>query len=143
MCPVHHQGNSPERNSRVSDRLRLTTFRLKSFLWNDTSAAQPILGFGFVSDFSGSGVGIYLAEPLAKGMPVKIAFESETSETFKGAVAWSARYSLEQHFMGHTSFSYRIGIKFIFRSEAERQRFAKYVDSLRARALELKRGMVF
>lgn len=138
MCPIHHLKG----NKRSTERLRLATVRLKAFVWSDKSE-EPLRGFGFVADMSENGVGLYLGEKLAVGESVRVAFESVDAPVYKGSVVWVARYALEQHFVGRKALSFRVGINFLFVSEAERQRFVSYTDSVRKHAMIVQPGMVF
>lgn len=138
MCPIHHF-----KNKRSSQRLKLATVRLKTYLWPRKDSDAPLEGFGFVADMSESGVGIYLGEKLGVGQAVRLAFESKGAPVYKGAVIWVSRYTLDQHFVGRKSLSFRIGIKFVFASEAERQRYAKFMEDVRRHATAVQPGMVF
>lgn len=140
MCPVHHL--AANKSKRTKERLRLTVARLKTFLWTESDDVQ-FQGFGFISDFSESSVGVYLAEKLSKGNHVRVAFESAEGEAYRGEVIWCNRYTLDQHFVGHRTMSYRVGIKLRFSSEAERQRYSNYYASIKARTLLIKPGMEF
>ena len=134
MCPIHHQG----RNSRrANERLRLATTRLKIYVWNARSEGTPTEGFGFLADISTTGVGIFIGEKLAPGTPVRMGFENLDGMSFRGSVAWSMRYSLEQHFLGHSALAFRMGVRLQFGSEAERQRYLAYQKELCDRALVL------
>lgn len=135
MCPIHHQGKD---SRRANERLRLATTRLKIYVWNARSEGTPNEGFGFLADISPSGVGIFLGEKLAAGTHVRLGFETADGMSFRGAVAWSMRYSLEQHFLGHSALSFRMGVRLLFGSEAERQRYLTYQKELCDRALALQ-----
>lgn len=139
MCPVHHLS---KKSQRTKERLRLSTARLKSFIWRGDDQA-PIEGFGFVADFSETGLGLYFGEKVAKGQQVRVALSSEGAESFRGNVIWCNRYSMEQNFVGHKALSYRVGIKLVFSSEAERQRYVAYFKSLQDQALVIRPGMIF
>lgn len=139
MCPIHHLS---VKSNRSKSRLRLATTRTKVFVWvNGDDEIKK--AFGFVADFSETGVGIYCSDKMAKNIGLRIAIETEEGESFRGTVIWCNRYSLEQHFVGHKAMSYRVGIKLIFSSEAERQRYVKYYMDLQKRAMAVRPGMVF
>jgi hypothetical protein len=135
----------PERNEKRSqERLRLTTYRLRVFLWpEDGECLERYDGFSFVSDFSFGGVGLYLATKIAVGESVRVAFDSPEGPTFKAIVAWENRISYRQQFLGHDSLSHRLGLKFQFGTEAERQRYLEYFEQLKARVLQIAPGMNF
>lgn len=137
MCPIHSKSN------RDHSRLKLATFRMKSFLWMEKYGDEPLGGFGFVADFSEVGVGLYVSENIKVHSNVRMSFESQDSTTYKGVVIWSQRYSLEQHFVGHKALSYRIGIKFLFGTEAERRRYVEYYHDVKNRVLAIKPGLIF
>ena len=140
MCPVHHPGKENRRNN---ERIRLTTFKLPVFLWDEESQSDALKGFSFVSDISATGAGFYLKENLPKGTLVRLALESRESKSYRGIVMWSNRFDLRQRFYASETFSYRIGIRFRFSSEAERQRYLKYLEELQGKALLVKPGMSF
>jgi hypothetical protein len=140
VSPVYNNKQDPR---RAYERLRLTTAKLRIFLWGSQGEAEPNEGFGFVSDFSQGGLGIYLGQSLRAGESVRISLDSREGVTYRGTVAWCNRFSLEQNFFGHDALSYRVGIKFLFGSEAERQRYLEYYRDLQARALRVEPGMKY
>jgi PilZ domain len=127
MCPVHNPGRS---KSRSAERLRFATFRLNCFLWVENHNEGPHSGFGFAADISETGAGLYVGIRLNPGAQVRVAFESETSPTYRAVLMWCQRYSLEQHFMGHPALDHRVGLRLQFITEAERQRYLEYFKSL-------------
>lgn len=138
MCPIHHFRD----DKRAKERLRLTTVRLKSFLWSERRD-EAMQGFGFVSDFSDTGVGLYLPKKLNLDEAVRVAFETEEAAAYRGNVVWTNRFALEQHFVGHEALSYRVGLKLMFGSEAERRRYVAYLEDLQKKAQFLNPGMIF
>lgn len=130
MCPIHHIGKSTK---RMNERLLFATFRIKCFLWVDQRQPEPIPGFGFASDISESGLGIYINTKLSPGTKVRISLEEETNQPYPGVVAWCQRYALEQRFHGHSALDHRLGIRFRFESEADHQRYLMYFNELRRR----------
>lgn len=131
MAPVHNPGRSKK---RLSERLRLATARIPCFVWTEGSAEEPLKGYGFVSDVSDGGMGIYLNVSLPKTTFVKVALEDEASSSFRGAVLWSRRFNLGQRFHSQATLDYRIGIHLLFDTESERQRYLMYFNDLRKRA---------
>lgn len=140
MCPVHHPGKN---HKRSQERLRLTTFRTRVYLWNEGSGLDSNAGFCFVSDFSPAGLGLYLKNKVSAGSTVRLAFDSANSTTYRATVMWANRVSFKQRFLGHEALSYRLGARFIFGSEAERQRYLKYMEELKLRVLAIEPGMKF
>jgi hypothetical protein len=140
MCPIHNPKNSERRSEK---RLRLTTFRLKVFVWPKESEERPLRGFGFLSEFSASGAGLFLPDQLAPASLVRLGFEAESGPTYRAIVVWSNRFSLRQKFVGHDSLSFRVGVKYQFGSEAERQRCLKYFDELKKAVLSLDGAMKY
>jgi hypothetical protein len=127
-----HLNKSKERRIRAQERLRMATYRLRAFVWNGKTKT-PLEAFAFVADFSDAGVGLFVGSKLKPLSFVEIAFEAEDSPPFNGKIAWCNRYTLEQHFLGHQTLSYRIGIQFVFASEPERKRYADYMQELQDR----------
>jgi hypothetical protein len=104
---------------------------------------EPLAGFCFLSEFSPSGAGLFLEKELATASFVRLAFESENGPTYRASVVWANRFALRQQFVGHEALSYRIGVRFQFVSEAERQRYLKYLEEIKGRALLIDPGMKF
>ena len=116
----------------MNERLRFVTFKVQC--WVRTEREEALIpGFGFASDISETGIGIYLDRKINVGSPVKITLEDEASQPFPGVVAWSQRFSLEQKFHGHHSLDHRLGVRFTFESEGERQRYIMFFNELRRR----------
>jgi hypothetical protein len=128
MCPVHHIGKS---SKRMNERLRFATYRIKCFLLVGKSQPEPLTGFGFAADISEAGIGIYIDKKLTVGTPVLVSLEDEGSEPYAGVVAWCQRYTLEQRFHGHSALDHRVGVRFQFQSEADRQRYLMYFNELK------------
>lgn len=141
MCPIHKFGESDHK--KVIERLRLTTFRIRSFLWIESENRPPLEGFSFISDFTQTGIGLYLKEKIPAASPVRVSFESESGISHRGMVFWSNRFAFRQQFLGHESLQFRIGVRYQFGSEAERQRYLKYLEELRSKALAVKGEMKF
>jgi hypothetical protein len=104
---------------------------------------EPLAGFCFLSEFSPSGAGLFLEKELTPASFVRVAFESVEGPTYRASVIWANRFALRQQFVGHEALSYRVGVRFQFVSEAERQRYLKYLDELKGRSLLIDSGMKF
>jgi hypothetical protein len=128
MCPVHHIGKSSQ---RMKERLRFTTYRIKCFLWVGKAQPESLTGFGFASDISEAGIGIYVNKKIAVGTAAQISLEDENSPSHSGVVAWCQRYTLSQNFHGHSALDHRIGVRFHFDTEADRQRYLMYFNELK------------
>jgi hypothetical protein len=141
MCPIHKfESGDPK---RVLEKLRFTTFRIKSYLWLDKKDAEPLHGFSFISEFTTSGVGLYLTESVAATSSVRLAFETSGGISFRGVVMWSNRFAFRQQYLGHEALKFRIGVRYLFGTEAERQRYLKYLEEIRTNALAVKGKMVY
>lgn len=140
MSPIFHRTGDKK---RAFERMHLATSRLKIFIWPGDSNPEPLQGFGFMSDLSESGVGVYVGRKLSPATSALIAFERADNVTYRGMVVWCNRFSLSQSFLGHDALNFRAGIKYLFSSEAERQRYLEYFAQLKARASVLKPGMDF
>lgn len=140
MSPVHQP---PGRERRSEDRLRQATFRLRVHVWQTVADEKPMPGFCFLSEFSRSGAGLFLDTELQPASFVRLAFETVDGPTYRATVVWANRVSLRQQFFGHQALNYRIGVRFQFVSEAERQRYLKYLEELKGRALLIEPGMKF
>jgi hypothetical protein len=139
MSPVHHFGKSKK---RMNERLRFSTFRVKCWLWIEDSV-EPIPGFGFASDISEAGIGIFLDRKVNVGVAVRVAIDEENAPPFPGYVAWCQRFSLEQRFHGHEALDHRLGIRYAFASESERQRYLIFFSELKQRVTLLSGGPSF
>lgn len=138
MPPLLRKNGSQK---RIQERLKLVTARHKIYLWPEGGTGNPLSGFGFVSDFSDMGVGIYVGEKLKVQTPVTVAFEDPKSVSYRGHVMWSSRLSPKQNFFGHDAPKYRIGIKLIFGTEAERLRYEAYYNDVLKRVLQISLGI--
>jgi len=140
MCPVYHMGKS---RKRMNERLRFATYRIKCFLWVDKLQPEPFEGFGFASDISEAGVGMYINTKIAVLTPVRIAFEEEGSQPYEGAVAWCQRFTLGQNFHGHSALDHRLGLRFKFESESDRQRYLMYFNELKRKVSVFSKEPLF
>lgn len=140
MSPVHHR---QKKNRRTRERLLSATLRYRVFLWDSREEEAALEGFGFVSDFSEAGLGAYIGRRIPPGTNVRIAFESLAGVTYRGVVMWAKRYTLSQGFIGHAALSYQVGVKYLFGSEAERQRYLAFLQEARSKVLMLEPGMKF
>lgn len=140
MSPIHHP---PGKERRSEERLRQATFRLRVYVWETVADEKPMEGFCFLSEFSPSGAGLFLDTEIAPAAFVRLAFESQDGPTYRASVVWANRFSLRQRFFGHESLSYRVGVRFQFVSEAERQRYLAYLSELKGRASLIEPGMKF
>jgi hypothetical protein len=140
IAKVYHNKRK-DQLERAQERLRMATFRMRAFIWSGKSKT-PIEAFAFVADFSEDGIGIFLNKKIKPFSYVQIAFEAEDAPVFNGQVAWCDRYALVQHFLGHESLNFRAGVKFMFASEPERQRYLAYYEEIRQRIRLLITGNV-
>ncbi len=140
--PVHHRRKKGANKERIHERLRMVTHRMSAFVWS-ADDVEPIKGFSFVADLSAGGAGLYLSKNIKDGAQVRVTFESQTNPSFQGTIVWSQRYTLEQHFLGHDILSYRVGVKFRFASEPERERYAKFLEEVEARLRIINSRMIF
>ena len=136
MSPIYIGGKikKKEPDRRLENRLRLAVSRFKVLVWsrvsNDNTTHEA---FGFLADLSDTGVGLFIGESFDKGDAVYIAFDEAKTDPCRGIVMWSSRYSLEQHFIGHKALNFRMGLKFQFGSEADRQKFLLFYESMRSK----------
>ncbi len=140
MSPVYHFGKS---SKRMSDRLRFATYRIKCFVWAEKLQSEPISGFGFASDISEAGVGVYVDAKIPIGTKVRIALEEGDAQPYAGTVAWCQRYTLGQKFHGHATLDHRVGIRFMFESESDRQRYLMYFNELKRKVTIISKDPLF
>jgi hypothetical protein len=135
MSPIYHVGRT---RKRLGERLRFATSRVNCFVWAESAGDAPIRGFGFLSDISEEGAGIYVDTKLPKSTVVTLAIEDENSTHYRGIVLWCRRYSMSQRLHSQATLDHRIGVQIVFASEEERQRYLMYFNDLRKRAAFLK-----
>ncbi len=136
MGPVHQ----PEKKRRISrERMRLATYRVKAHLWSEKE--ETLSGFVFLGDLQDVGINVYLNRRLAPGMAVRFSLEREDSYSYRGIVVWSGQFTIAQKFVGHEALKFRSGIRCLFGSEAERQRYLAFVRELKKRTTEIKMGL--
>jgi hypothetical protein len=138
--PIHHKGSG---NKKSLDRLRLTTARMPVYVWDESDIGEFRKGFCFLGDLSPKGAGVYLADKIHPGHPVRIGFDRPDAVTFRGVVAWASRFSLEQRYFSSGYLPHRLGIKLQFGSEAERQRFLAFLEEKTEKILAVRPGLRF
>lgn len=96
------------------------------------STRDIIQGRVFLTDLSPTGVGLFASASLEKGELVSLVIEQPRHLFVKGEVAWCIPYTLETKIITSETFSYRIGIKFVFETEEEADTLKKYCEEIYA-----------
>lgn len=84
----------------------------------------------FLNDLSPAGVGCFVPMAIDKGQKVSMVIEQPKHLFVKGEVMWCTPYTLNTKVLSPEQFSYRIGIRFSFESDAEREAVATYCNDL-------------
>ena len=124
-----HRGKKTS-TKREDVRTYIPFQRVKAEIQNEVTKAI-VEGRVFLNDLSASGVGLFTPTPLVTGDKVSIVIEEPKHIFIKGKVIWCAQYTMSTKIISSTeNFTYRVGIKFIFDSEEERNAVKEYCNSL-------------
>ncbi len=94
------------------------------------SSKEVIASRVLLSDLNPKGVGLFVHNPIEKGEKIALVIEQPKHLYVRGEVIWCAPYSLDTKVLMQESFPFRIGIKFIYDSPAEKQTMETYCAEL-------------
>ena len=137
--PIYHP---EEKKKRAASRFRLIVTRVKCFIWS-SAEVEPHVAFSFVSDLSDSGAGLYIGNYIEPGTELRIAYDLKSNPPILCKSVWCNRFALEQPFFGHRAMNFRLGIKYVFGAEAERQRYIDFLAQVKDKANVLNPGSIF
>lgn len=124
-------------NQRVKDKVRLTTQRVRVFVFTPKGKVLP--GFVFVGDMNETQISVYVERSIRTGSDLQIAFEHEGAQSYRGRGLICNRVSMSQGFIGTPALNFRATIQYAFSSEFERQQFLKFHQGLKDRFLFLSK----
>lgn len=84
----------------------------------------------FLNDMSPTGLGCFTNVPIDKGEIVSISIEQPRHFFVKAEVMWCAHYSLSTKVLSTERFAYRVGVRFLFDSDEDRQAVKAFCEEL-------------
>jgi hypothetical protein len=95
-------------------------------------ASQPTITQARVllNDLNPKGMGLFSATPLMVGQEVAITLEQPQRIYMRGRIIWCQEYDVDSHIMSSHSFSYRMGIQFIFESAEDEKAVKDFCEQL-------------
>lgn len=126
--PLYVKNKAPDLN----ERLRMSTARMTVYLYIGDNT-EPLKSFCFIGDLTKQTVDLYLDRKTSVWTKVRVAFDQKNSPPFMGKIIWSQRYAFDAATKAKRFNNWRAGIKFIFASEQERERFNAFYDDSRKR----------
>ena len=92
--------------------------------------AAPIGIRVVLNDLSPKGAGIFAPSIIPVGQEISITIEEPKHLSLKGKVTWYQEHDANSHILTQVPFSYRIGIEFIFDTEADKQAAETYCKDI-------------
>jgi hypothetical protein len=83
-----------------------------------------------LNDFTPKGMGLFSAHRFNAGDEITIDLENPKKVQVKGRVAWCQEYEIRGKVLTAQSYSYRVGLTFIFATPEEEQSLKAYCDDL-------------
>jgi Tfp pilus assembly protein PilZ len=83
-----------------------------------------------LNDFTQKGMGLFSAHRFSSGEDVTIELETPNKIQLKGKIAWCQEYEVRGKILTDHSFSYRVGLHFVFASAEEEQSVKAYCNDL-------------
>jgi len=119
---------------RERDRLKMP-FHVKRVLASivpsvGSENVTPISVRVILNDFTPKGVGLFSAHRFSPGDEVSITLESPKKIQVKGRIAWCQEYEARGKILTEHSYSYRVGLSFVFASAEEEQALKTYCEEL-------------
>lgn len=83
-----------------------------------------------LNDLSPKGMGMFSEAPLMVGQIVAITIEEPRRFYVHGRIVWCQEYDANSHVLSETSFSYRVGVEFVFETKEEEKSVREYCENL-------------
>jgi hypothetical protein len=114
-------------NARKRERERLKTpFHVKRVLATVQLGEEKIDVRLILNDLTPKGMGLFSSNRFSPGDEVTIHLESPKKIAIKGKIAWCQEYEVRGKVLTAQSFSYRVGLAFVFSSPEEEQAIKAY-----------------
>jgi hypothetical protein len=105
--------------------LRRVVGQLKAANNEEAANARVLL-----NDLTPKGMGLFCSKPMMVGEEVSLTLEQPKQFYVKGRVVWCQEYSVDSHVLSKVSYSYRVGIEFIFDTDEDRKTVEDYCAEL-------------
>lgn len=123
-------GSKKPKQQRQKARKNIPFLRVSAEIMIESSKAVADSRV-FLNDLSPTGVGVFTNLAIEKGEAVSLVIEQPRHLFVKGQIMWCAPYTLNTKVLtSQEQFRYRIGIKFVFNDDEERNALKKYCDDL-------------
>jgi hypothetical protein len=83
-----------------------------------------------LNDISPKGMGLFSASPFLPGTEIALTLSSPRQVYLRGRVAWCQEYDVDSKILSKNQFSYRVGIEFLFDSEAEEKSLKAFCEEI-------------
>jgi hypothetical protein len=121
----------PFRFKRVSAQIRVVSpNHLSAAAGAETGSSEITEGRIVLNDLSSGGMGLFSVFPIAPGSTVSITLEEPVKAVLKAKIVWCQEYAADSHILSAHSYSYRLGVKFVFDDPKEAQGLRKFCEEL-------------
>jgi hypothetical protein len=123
---------SQKRRERERNRRPLHLKRVQAQIKILSQSVEPEITEARVilNDFSPKGLGLFSSKPVLVGQEVAITLDKPRRIYVRGRVVWCQEYDAGSHVLSATSFSYRMGVQFVFETQEELQSIQEFCDEL-------------
>lgn len=83
-----------------------------------------------LNDMSPEGVGIFSSLPVLVGQEISLTMEDPRQVFLKGRVVWCQEFDVGSPVVSQHTFSYRMGIRFVFSSPKEQEAVRLFCEEL-------------
>jgi hypothetical protein len=97
----------------------------------DESASAILPARVILNEFSDTGVGVYTTEPLRKGQEVALTIDDPRRFYITGTVLFCNEIRSDSKILQQVVYPWRVGVAFIYKTDAERSEVAAYCEELR------------
>jgi Tfp pilus assembly protein PilZ len=118
-------------NARKRERERMKMqFHVKRVLATVELGDQKIDVRLILNDLTPKGMGLFSSNRFSAGDEVTIHLESPKKMQIKGKIAWCQEYEVRGKVLTAQSFSYRVGLSFVFATKEEEATMKAYCDEV-------------
>ena len=89
------------------------------------AAARVVL-----NDLSPRGMGLFCSRSMLVGQEVAVTLDEPRRVYLRGRIIWCQEYDTESHVLSQQSYSFRVGIKFVFQSAQEEEAVKAFCEEL-------------
>jgi hypothetical protein len=124
------QNAKKRQQDRLKRPMHIRKVRVEVKLTGGT-AEQPLTDTQLLlNDLTPAGIGLYAHQCLPAGQELTITVAEPHPISLRGKVVWCQEIHSQSHVISNHFFSHRVGIKFLFNNEEERQAAEQYCSDL-------------